>query len=297
MKSKSGLFLIVLVLTSMIIPLSLFSNFNSLNTSLNEVGDLPNSPIFTSDNITFYSVQWLQNPTLTSPITPPWYAAFGGDSTDIDAMDGNNQANVTVTGEEGTKIIFENQPNDTEWISTNNPAVPLRPDSDAANATHRWWASHYWTEQDNVGNSYVSVQWRKNFTMEVNMSDYEIISASINSTVNGTVQAGITQGGGIEVNGDTVNHYGLNDSARFYVRIANLAGTKEFEIAYYKTSTLGAGDAAGDDYMYDTLMDSISEEIIIAYLISVLEDDGQNFTVILGIDIYCDENHQTDEDN
>ena len=285
-------------ISSTILPISLISHIHSSNGLIAILDDSPNTSFFASINESqSYYEQWLQNPNLTSPIEPTWYWTSAGDTTDITASDGNGQANVTVTGEKGSVSIFEDQPNASEWLPFTNPDVALRPTYYAANESHTWWAAHYWVEQDNLGNAFVSIQWKKNYTMSLDLSDYEITGVSVNSTVNGTVQAGALQNGGIEVPGDTVNFGSVYDYARFYVRISDLPGNKVYELAYNRTRYLGQGDAPGTyDYLYDTLMGNYSEDIMIAYLTSVLETDGYNFTMILGIDIYCDENHQTDED-
>ncbi|NVM30900.1 MAG: hypothetical protein HWN65_18815 [Candidatus Helarchaeota archaeon] len=298
MKINKSIFLMFIFITSTILPISFMSHFYSSNGPVAILDDSPNTSFFISQNESqSYYTQWLQNPNLTSPIEPTWYWTSAGDTTDITANDGNGQANVTVIGEKGSVSIFEDQPNATEWLQCNNSEVNLRPTFYAVNESGKWWAAHYWVEQDNLGNAYTSIQWKKNYTLSKDLSDYEITGVSINSTVNGTVQAGALQNGGVEVPGDTVNFGSVYDYVRFYVRISDLPGNKEYELAYNRTKYLGQGDAPGTyDYMYDTLMSSYSEDIMIAYLTSVLETDGRNFTMILGIDIYCDENHQTDED-
>ena len=52
----------------------------------------------------FYSVQWLDNPTFESPVDP-WYNSTFGDTSDLIASIGTNQANYEVLGDEHTEQI------------------------------------------------------------------------------------------------------------------------------------------------------------------------------------------------
>ncbi len=82
------------------------------------------------------------------------------------------------------------------------------------------------------------------------------------------------------------------DYVRFYVMISNLEGTKKYEIAYNQTRYLGQGNTEGSSHsMADTYFVQVPEEVLIYSLNSVLKGDFCNFTITLGIFIYCEDNN------
>jgi len=129
------------------------------------------------------------------------------------------------------------------------------------------------------------------------MSDYEITSASINAIVNGSADMDIetptdhppfAEGG----------YASLFDFTRFYVEISDLNNVESYEIAYNKTLHLGLGYAGRRDYnsstrnyMSDTNMTYVDEDVLIFALTQVLKHDNHNFTITLGIDVDSEDNY------
>jgi len=257
--------------------------------------------------------QWLENPTFESPIEPTWFWRNGteGDNSDIKATIGEGQANFGVLGESGEFSLIVDPSNTTEltkWETFKKSEFILYPDFHSINESG-FHVSHYWNESaiDGQDKNTPSVRWKRNITMDDDMSDYIITSASIEAKFNATVQAITLTNGGIEVPGDdTDNGHGgsqnnILDYARFSVEISNLENTKKFELTHNQTRYLGDDDVGDWDNITDTLMtNNVDEEVLIAYLTSILDDDPfhKSFTIILGIDIYCADNYYgPDEDN
>jgi len=75
-----------------------------------------------------------------------------------------------------------------------------------------------------------------------------------------------------------------------------LTKEKVYEVAYNQTVDLGKDSAGLTDTMPDTFMTTVSEEDLIFYLTSVLSSDFQNFTITLGVRIWCEDNWWSDRD-
>ncbi|NVM30901.1 MAG: hypothetical protein HWN65_18820 [Candidatus Helarchaeota archaeon] len=286
MKKKKGFFIIFIFLTSFFVLSSINYQISPIQTKLDD-----NSNI-TAGVSTPYSQQWLSNPIMTSPITEWSSAAGGADPSDVAAVDGGDQANMTVVGDSGSYTVFSDPPDSTNWTAYSNPDFPVMPFADdGIGGTLGWgidaggcWAWHDWDEADlpdgQLGQT-PSVEWKRNVTTPVNMSDYEITSASVSATCNGTVDANV----------DSINDGGtvaVGDYTRFYVAISDLSGDQEYEVAWNQTSELGTD--AGPLTQGNTLMVQVPEPLLIFFLTSVLEKDYCNFTIILGIFIYCEDN-------
>jgi len=229
--------------------------------------------------------QWIKNPNFTSPIDPPWYSVTGGDGSDIDAIGGGGQANVTIIGNSGVMSIVADPPNASNWTPFQNPAFPVLPDTFGIDG-NGCYATHTWDESVNQTENTPSIQWKHNVTMPVNMSDYEITSASLTATVSGEAD------GDVECPGDYQEAAAVYDYVRFYVKIADIDGSDSYELAYNQTVYFGQGDEPPDinSYLGNTAMITLPEEFLIFYLTAVLSEDYYNFTIILGIDIYCEDN-------
>ncbi len=246
-----------------------------------------------SAQIKYENIDWLQNTTFDGTATP-WYSTTNGDLSDIAANGGNGMANCSVLGEQGSISIVANPPNSSEWKKFNNTAFPVLPNQGCGIDSAGCWASHIWDEDgpfQETGQT-PSVHWKRNITMPVNMSDYEITSATLSAIVNASVLQDIDCPGDTNSGGTDGNLNGkVYDYVRFYVLISDLEGIREYEVAYNKTTYLGAGDSvAQTSIMPDTYLITVSEEDLIFYLTSVLESDHYNFTITLGIFIYCEDN-------
>jgi len=184
----------------------------------------------------------------------------------------------------------------TDWTAFSNPSLPILPDDYGINGSG-CYVSHTWHESVDQTRNNPSIQWKRNITMPVNMSDYIITSASLSAIFNASVQALDHDGGGIEVFGDYTEglnppgdtQFGIGDFVTFYVLISDLQNTYPFEIAANRTSNLGQ-DSPIISFHPDTPMNTIPEDLLIAYLTSVLKTDNYNFTITLGLDIYSEDN-------
>ncbi len=257
-----------------------------------------------------YTEQWLGNPTFDSPIEP-WFLLEEGDLSDVQATTSQNQGNLGVLGEAREFSLVVDPSNAIElakWETFKKSEFDLYPHSHGINSSG-FYTSHFWKESGGGQDENTpAVRWKRNITMDVEMSDYIITSASIEAQFNATVQAKTLTNGGIEVPNDyTSDEMGGSqndtlDHARFSVEISNLECTKKFELAHNQTRYLGDDDVIGTwDSLPDTPMtNNVDEEVLIAYLTSILDDDPfhKSFTIILGIDIYCADNYfSSDQDN
>jgi len=301
-KNISVVSIIFAILVSSIFLFSI--NFNqNVNSSLNnknegsEFIEFKNPQLAATETLTAI---WYKNPTFDDPIEPTWYSNLEGDQSDINATSGAGQVNYEVLGESKTFSDISGTPLNTEWTEVHNPEFPAYPDNYYIDS-EGCYVDHYWYEQ---GDQSPSVHWENNVTMPVNMSDYIITSASLSAVINATVSASIGTGtdAGVEVPGDATDNGNTQnytwDYVRFYVLLSDLSKTKIYEAAYNQTVDLGKDAGAGaKDTMPDTLMTTVSEEDLIFYLTSILSSDYQNFTITLGIRIWCEDNWWSDQDS
>ncbi|MFX0180018.1 MAG: hypothetical protein ACFE78_07490 [Candidatus Hodarchaeota archaeon] len=257
-----------------------------------------------SSPIEEYTKEWLKNNNF-SGTENPWKSKIIGDSTDISATFTPGQVNYNIFGEERTFSKISGTPLLSEWTKVHNPEFPAYPD-DSNITPEGCWATHSWYEASDQS---PSVHWDRNITMPVDMSDYIITSASLTAIVNATVTAypgsmnTSPQGWGVETPGDDTGPYQddndqffTGDYVRFYVLLSDLTKEKEYEVSYNQTSDLGKDSAGSYDYMSDTFTTTVSEEDLIFYLTSVLSSDYRNFTITLGIRIWCEDNWWSDRD-
>ncbi|MFW9772955.1 MAG: hypothetical protein ACFFEO_12430, partial [Candidatus Thorarchaeota archaeon] len=243
---------------------------------------------------------WFENPTFEDPIEPPWYSEIEGDLSDIKVTTSSGQANYIVVGDHG-EINIDDPLNNIDWTPYNNPEFPISPDINGSDSTGLF-ISHEWDEGVDQSRNSPSIHWKRNITTPINFSDYIITSASLEVIFNASVTAvGSNPSqphiGGIERPGDYTEgqnppgdtQFGIGDFATFYVLISDLANENSFQIALNRTTDLGRDTPEVNNYS-DTAMNIIPEDILISYLTTVLENDYQNFTITLGIDIYCEDN-------
>ncbi|MHA1727915.1 MAG: hypothetical protein ACTSWY_04205, partial [Promethearchaeota archaeon] len=249
---------------------------------------------------TSYTEQMIMDPTFDkSSGESPWSSAEEGDMSDINTSLGGGMANYSVIGDERTFSLVEdhNWTGATDnWTTVQNPNFPAFPDTYILNESG-CCVSHLWHEDANQS---VAANWEKNINMPINMSDYIITSASISAEVNGSVHVPSVQGysDGIESGNDlgiNTSQYATGDYVRFYILISDLQKNNEYEIANNQSSNLGQ-DEPMIDHMNDTFMVPITEESLIFFLTSVLSDDYCNFTITIGMRIWCEDNYPQDSD-
>ena len=246
-----------------------------------------------------FTKQWLNNTSFNDPIEPIWFSKYGelGDNLDVNATTSPGQANYEILGETHTYSNISGTPLSSEWTMLHNPQFPLYPDTSTINSDG-CYVSHEFAEG---ADQFPSVHWERNVSMPIDMEDYIITSASLSAVVNATVTAfpGGWDDGGIETPGDATNKNTQNytwDYVRFYILLSDLTKNKVYEVAYNQTIDLGKDSAGTYDSMADTFMTIVPEEDLIFYLTSVISSDFQNFTVTLGMRIWCEDNWVSDRD-
>lgn len=238
-----------------------------------------------------YTKNWIKNSEF-SLSEDHWFTTTEGDISDVNATIYSEQGNLEICGENRVFSLIADPPLALNWTETDNPDFPARPDLD--NITSAGCiVSHEFDDITAVQNP--SVHWDQNITMPVDMSDYVIKSASIQAIVNATVDENLDRSGDYFARqnnypNNILDTYSVGDYIRFYVLISDLEKNKVYEIAYFQTEQIGSGNPPGKDYLYDTYMLSVPQEVLIFYLESVLDTDNSNFIVSLGINIHIEDN-------
>ena len=276
------------VILAIIIVSIAFPSVNSFNLINRESNVKPK----TSGTIEHANELWLENPTFEHPIEPTWFSNIIGDSSDVDTSTSLNQANMAILGQEFSFEVVADPPN-LDWANFTNPRFPRYPDN-FFNDSNGLNVYHFWDENELAGQTHntPSVHWQRHFTMPVNMSDYIITSASVQASFNATVTVSPYNTGGIDTPGDPGDsplQFSTGDYARFYVLISDPDNTYEYEVAYNQTVNLGQDSPAVPSYP-DTLMVPVPQDVLIAYLTAIFKENNYNFTITLGIDIYCEDN-------
>lgn len=242
-----------------------------------------------TQSLQHYSDQWLQNPTFDSP-NESWFYTLEGDASDVNANIDEGKANLEVLGNQHSYSLIADPPLASNWTVKSNLDFPNRPQLyEISNKGFR--ASHFYDDQTAISNP--SVQWDKNISLPILMSDYEINTASINVTVYANASLNIDREGDTEGRNDhvaSIETYDVGDYVRFYALISDLEKRKVYEIAHFQTSDLGTGNPPGEDILEDTYMISIPEEELTFYISSVLETDYKNFTLSLGMILHFEDN-------
>jgi hypothetical protein len=261
----------------------------------------PISKIDTSDKLfPSYEVpqttEWISNPTMESPIEPGWFWKNGteGDNSDVEANSTPNQADIRILGETKTFTGMYGVPNSSNslgWEEFQNGDF-LLPDLSLINDTG-CYVSHFLDESTGGGQvyNYPSVHWKNNISMSEDMSDYNITSASIEVTFNASVDANVdTPNDPIDFL--FIDRFAIGDDVTFYVELSDLNNSYSFRIGEFKSEYLGQNASGFPTILNitDTELNYVDEQDIISALESVLEYDSHNFTIILGMDIYCEDN-------
>ncbi len=298
LKKKNLIFLIFILLGITFIPIIITVNM-SASIRENKVFDInlaqqDSTSLWTRES---HREQWIKNYEFNT--NENWTSSLKGDVSDIEPIISNGTANYKILGGAGSQQFFENG-NSSGWVQVDNDdGLPLM-DSYEINADG-WFTAHTW--DDNEAQS-LRVPWRKNFTMNVNMSDYYITSASLEAWINGSAQAVSMDNGGIDRPGDTLVSNPLNelqiatgDFARFFILISDVERNREFESTSYQTDDLGKDGPTQITELNNTLITPVNEETLIFYLEQALQYDHQNFAITLGVYIWCeDSGHPGDRD-
>ncbi|MFW9938100.1 MAG: hypothetical protein ACFFD5_10660, partial [Candidatus Thorarchaeota archaeon] len=245
--------------------------------------------------------QLIKNPNFDT--TMNWTSNIEGDLSDMGSNINNGVANYDILGKSGEQIFYENGTS-INWTRIDNDDGLVLPDNfttgDYGMDERGWYSYFIWP--DNAPQS-VKVQWRKNFTMDINMSDYYITSASLIAWINGSVQASPVNGGGIDRPGDTTSggttvQIATGDFVRYFMLISDLNRNREFIATQYQTDDLGKDGPPAISQLNDTAIMPINEETLIFYLEQALQYDYKNFVITLGMYYWCeDSGHPGDSDN
>jgi hypothetical protein len=227
---------------------------------------------------------WLINSDFNN--SEGWSIEFGlfGDNNDVNGSFQNNQGNFYVLGENYSKEITSPF-NDGTWVASNN-SIFLPPDSSEINESGCFASTKYDERSPPDGDqsrAYFSIHIKKNISLKNDMSDYEISSAFLKVNYNASVR---------EVEGEGVSQYTVGDFYTFYVMVSNLNGDSPILVARNRTTFSGHGD-----YTENTkTLKTVAEDDLIDAIEAALEKDPghDNFTITLGIDIYSEDNEQTD---
>ncbi|MFX1387090.1 MAG: hypothetical protein ACFE9M_07745, partial [Promethearchaeota archaeon] len=226
-----------------------------------------------------------------------WTNGTEGDNTDLKAFTSANQANYGIMGENRSFTvvsgIINNSINSLGWKQVNNIGY-IQPDT-AEIRSYGCYVYHRW--QDDA-NQFPSVHWRKNISVPIDMSDYVITSASLEVIFNASANSNV----------DTPNDDGSwdffanGDSASFYVQISDLGYNPPlYTVAFNKTKYLGQQNFSQPTILTisDNPVSTVSEIDLITALNSAFEKDPShsNFTITIGIDIYCEDNVPGSDDD
>ena len=281
---------------------SIENNDYNRNRVLNQSPIPPEKPISSDTyDVWYYDEQMLTNTGFDTEITP-WTNDTSNAGNSLSPSYTANEADIEVLGDNGTFSIIDAPPSSSDWTPVTNPDFPLKPNgrynlgtinSGYGIDSEGCWATHEYDEATNQTDNFPSIHFARNVNMPVNMTDYVITSASVSAWFNATVRTNL------EANGDTIGgggYHGVWDWVRFYVLISDLDNLNEFQIANYKTDTLGSGycdrwSIGSAYYLGDTAMIPVDESTLIYYLTTVLSRDYRNFTITLGIQIYAEDNY------
>lgn len=249
-----------------------------------------------------HETQKIINPTFEDPIEPTWFWNVQGDDRDVKATTGQNQANFVVIGDLG-EYEFAESPDET-WEDSSNPEWGPLPnlamyDNNYSTDDDGAFLTYTWRESVSQLGQLPSVQWKKTIpNVPVDMTDYNILSASLKVVFNATVTAEDHDGGGIDCPGDDPVPFDPDyqffngDFVRFYVRLSDPNNITRLTQAYNQSRYLGQ-DARADGYGKDHFTDSIlspSENRLIGDLEDLFRLNHTSLTIIIGINVFCEDN-------
>ena len=244
--------------------------------------------------------QWINNPTFESPIEPTWYWENGteGDNSDMDATTSTGQVNLEVLGETRTYSGISGVVNSSTSLGWGifNKSSFLPPDTATINADG-CYVSHHWDETaggDSQIHNYPCIQFKKNVSLGVDISDYVIKSASLEVIFNASVDRNIDTPNDNYTGEWDEDLFAIGDFATFYVLISDLNNDQSYTVAYNRTKYLGqyGNNLSSILSIPDSSLFVFSQDDIITALNAALEKDldHSNFTITLGIDIYSEDN-------
>jgi hypothetical protein len=303
MKTKKSLIIITSFLFVMFIisSLNLFMGTNKIYKNTIYFDKLQSS------GTTYYNDRaWVNNSEFTEPVDP-WYPNIIGDPSDATTSTSPNQANIKIIGDSHAEQILLNSATLSNWEAFNKSELVVVPqrvsvptygiDSEGCWCSHRWWEGETGGQPKNTP----EMHWRTNVSLPVDMSDYIITSVDFEAVINASVDIYIdTPGDTLARAGVSINQAEKYDFVRFYVEVTTLDVDElnTYRIAFNQTRMLG--NEGLSLYDIEGYIGAYEEQAIIDALTNVLiADPGHNnFTVVLGIYMYCEDNQSgTDLDD
>ena len=293
MKRNQVIRYLILVIFFILVPYLQYGNI--INKTWKT--DLANDRLINTSGEQLYTKEWLKNNNFSTQ--DQWFSMKGeqGDNETVEANIANNQANFKILGENLNYTLFgiPNSTDSLDWYEFAKPGYYL-PDNSGIDSFGSW-VSHTWAEGSN---QFPGVHWRKNISVPVDMSEYNITSANLSVLFNASVEttSGESPLEGFDVSESETDpdQFGIGDFITFYVLISDIDLKNPYVIAFNRTIDLGQDSPtidtiSGNIYTYD-------ESVIITALNSALEKDltHSNLTITLGIDIYCEDNWGSDRD-
>jgi len=281
-----------------LIGLAIFFSFVFQTISLNPMKtslDVNNGNIIHLSALETLEEQWLKNNDFSTQ--DAWFTTKGeqGDNSTVDADISGNQANYRVLGEKRTITLISGTPNNTlyspGWKQFNNSN--FLPPKTALINNSGCYVYHFLNEKvagEQIYN-YPSVHWKKNISISDDMSKYIITDVSLEVIANASVHDNVDTPND-DYSGSDPDQFAIGDSAIFYTEISDLTNSYTFRIAENKTTYLGQYRTGYPTILNitDSLLQTKSQDYLISALTSILESDNHNFTLTLGIDIYCEDN-------
>lgn len=302
LKKSKNIFILALMLSSIFLPAFLKMFEKPITPSINMHPTMQGDSII--ENQTIITRQLIRDPTFgLVGIDSPWVGEKQGDLNDTEYNLSGNHANFKVVGDVKQFTYNADPINSSDWSSQQNPEFPAYPEWSWDDPSPSFgidsfglWANHSWRE---TAVQTPSIQWVHNFSIPEDMTDYTITSASVQGVVNASVDINIdTPADNGEIAGENnqlVSQHVTYDYVKFYVRVADLNQSTIYTIASYKTTTLGQ-NSPSILTLADTFLEAVSEINMKFYISQVLAVDSHNFTVIIGMDIKCEDNAATDYD-
>jgi len=299
MKKIHGLYFIIPLVFLMMLPIFIPFNNNTIKEEKVVI-----KPSYTE---THTNVPWINNSQFDDPIEELWYPIIQGDGSDVYTSTSSNQADITVVGESREKEVLLNTATQSDWMAFLKSDLEVVPqiasvpqygvDDDGAWCSHWWWEGEAGGQPKNTPR----MHWKTNVSLPVDMSDYIITSLSFNAIINASVDPDIDTPNDIWARpGVAINQFETYDYAQFYVEISTLDidELNTYRIAFNQTRLLGNESLL----LYDIegYIGAYEEQAIIDAINNVLVVDPghNNFTIVLGIYMYCEDNNSgTDRDH
>ncbi|MFX1419387.1 MAG: hypothetical protein ACFE9N_10745 [Promethearchaeota archaeon] len=245
------------------------------------------------------SEQWLRNINFTTQ--EAWFYTKGntGDNSTVNAFISNQQANYRIIGDSREFSNISGTPNSSTsigWYKSQNENLQY-PEFAKINASG-CYVYHYWDEVEfsgaNQTKNYPAVHFRNNITMDVDMSDYIITSASLDVIFNATVGPNIDTPRDDYTGSQDEDLFAIGDFVTFYALISDKDFTKPYVVGYNKTKYLGQYGNGNPSILNitDSLLNTVNEQDLIRALTAAFEKDPEhsNFIITLGIDIFSEDN-------